>query len=227
MNQIAVTPRTRLKRAANRAVFQRDRMYQILDEALICHVAFVENGEPRMVPTAILRIDDAVYVHGNRTSRMIRALEDGAMACIAVTHIDGVVVARSGFHCSMNYRSVVIYARGEKLLGKEKRVVLDAFVETLIPGRLADMRDPTPKELRATGVVRLALDEASIKVREGGPIDAEDDYAAPIWAGVVPLRLTPGEPIACERSIAGIKPPDYVRGYDPAMVRGCDPASHR
>ncbi|MCZ6868230.1 MAG: pyridoxamine 5'-phosphate oxidase family protein, partial [Gammaproteobacteria bacterium] len=185
MSQIVVTQRTKLKRAANRAVFQRDRMYQILDEALICHVAFVENDEPRMVPTAILRIDDAVYVHGNRTSRMIRALED-AMACITVTHIDGVVVARSGFHCSMNYRSVVIYARGEKLLGKEKRVVLDAFVEALIPGRLADMRDPTPKELRATGVVRLALDEASIKVREGGPIDLEDDYAAPIWAGVVP-----------------------------------------
>ena len=196
-------------------------MYQILDEALICHVAFVENGEPRMVPTAILRIDDAVYVHGNRTSRMIRALED-AMACITVTHIDGVVVARSGFHCSMNYRSVVIYARGEKLLGKEKRVVLDAFVEALIPGRLADMRDPTPKELRATGVVRFALDEASIKVREGGPIDLEDDYAAPIWAGVVPLRLIPGEPISCERSIAGIEAPDYVRGYDPAKARGYD-----
>lgn len=191
-------------------------MYRIIDEALICHVAFVEDGEPRMVPTAIVRIDDSVYVHGNRTSRMIRALENGAMGCIAVTHLDGVVVARSGFHCSMNYRSVVIYAAGEKLIGKEKRSVLDAFVEALIPGRLKDMREPTAKELRATGVVRFPLSEASIKVREGGPIDAEEDYAAPIWAGVVPIRLAPGEPIACERSLQGIEVPDYVRDYDPA-----------
>ena len=155
------------------------------------------------------------------------------MGCITVTHIDGVVVARSGFHCSMNYRSVVIYARGEKLLGKDKREVLDAFVETLIPGRLADMRDPTPKELRATGVVRFALNEASIKVREGGPIDADEDYATPIWAGVVPLKLTPGEPIPCERSIAGLEIPDYVRDYPqdvrdyPQDVRDYDPASQR
>lgn len=215
MNRLAVTPRTRVKRAPKRAAFERETLYAIIDEALICHVAFVENGEPRSVPTAIVRIDDSVFLHGNRSSRMLRALE-GGLACINVTHIDGVIVARSGFHCSMNYRSAVIYGKGEKIGGRQKRAVLDAFVEALIPGRVADVRDPTSQELRATSVLRFSLQEASIKVRAGGPIDAEEDYATPIWAGTIPLTVTAGKPIPCERSLPGMTLPPYVRDYDPA-----------
>jgi nitroimidazol reductase NimA-like FMN-containing flavoprotein (pyridoxamine 5'-phosphate oxidase superfamily) len=213
MTQYARTARSRVRRAAKRGVYDRDTVHAIIDEALVCHVGFVVDGAPRVLPTAIARADEAVYLHGNRNSVMLRALETGAPACITVTHLDGMVVARSGFHCSMNYRSVVIHASGRKVEGQRKRAVLDAFVERLVPGLVADLRAPTAKELRATTVLEFPLEEVSAKARSGAPVDDEEDYARPSWAGVVPLSLRAGRPVDDPRLAAGIQVPAYVRRY--------------
>jgi nitroimidazol reductase NimA-like FMN-containing flavoprotein (pyridoxamine 5'-phosphate oxidase superfamily) len=215
MDTYPTTPRTRVRRVPKRAVYDREAIHAILDEALICHVGFVVDGEPRVLPTAIARIGESVYLHGNHKSQMLRALENGAQACITVTHLDGLVVARSGMHSSMNYRSVVIFANGTRLEGERKRQVLETFVERLIPGRAKDLevRPITDQELDITSVLEFPLEEVSAKVRSGGPVDDEADYALDLWAGVLPLGIQVGEPEADPRLKPSIPVPGYVSNY--------------
>jgi nitroimidazol reductase NimA-like FMN-containing flavoprotein (pyridoxamine 5'-phosphate oxidase superfamily) len=213
MSEYTKTHRSRVRRLAGRGVYDRETIHAIVDGALVCHVAFVVDGEPRVLPTAIARIGDAVYLHGNRNSQMLRALESGARACISVTHLDGIVVARSGFHCSMNYRSVVVHAAGRKVEQGRKRAVLDTFVERLVPGLNADLRPVTDKELDATTVLEFDLTESSAKVRHGPPIDDDEDYARDSWAGVIPIALQAGPPVDDPDLRPGIEQPGYIADY--------------
>ncbi len=190
------TDRTTLKRLPKRGVYERELVYQILDEAFLCHVGFVVDGQPFVIPTGFGRIGDSLYIHGSQISRMLRALAGGIDVCVTVTLLDGLVLARSAFHHSMNYRSVVVFGRAALVDEKEaKLAALRAFSEQVIPGRWDEAREPTDQELKATAVLRLPLEEASAKVRTGPPIDDEEDYGLPIWAGVLPLSLVPGEPV--------------------------------
>jgi uncharacterized protein len=210
------TPRTKLRRQPKRGVHDRATVDAILDEALVCHLGFIHEGRPAVIPTLHARVGDEVFLHGSAASRMIRALTGGLEACLTVTLIDGLVLARSAFHHSINYRSVVLYgtARPVTDAGDRERA-LEAFTEKLVPGRWADVRPPTRKELKATAVLALPITDGSAKLRTGPPGDEEEDYALDAWAGVVPLRLAaePPEPDPLLR--AGIAEPAYVR----ALVR--------
>ncbi len=208
------TDRTTVRRLPKRGVYDRAAIDAILDEALICHVGFVHRDQPYVIPTGFARDGDSLFIHGSPASRMLRALAGGVPACVTVTLVDGMVVARSAFHSSMNYRSVVVLGTATPVedLGR-KLHAMRMLVDHLIPGRWDDLRPITDKELKATLILELRLDEASAKVRTGGPIDDDDDYALPIWAGVVPLAITPSQPIADERLTPGVAEPAYVRGY--------------
>jgi hypothetical protein len=189
-------------------------MESILDEGLVCHVGFVDEGQPVVVPSAYARWGDRLVIHGSAASRMVKTLAAGTPACVTVTLLDGLVLARSGFHHSMNYRSVVVLGTATEVTEPEqKRRALDAIVEHIVPGRVAAVRPPSEKELRATRVVALPLDEASAKVRTGPPKDDEADYALGVWAGELPLRLAPLEPVADPRLAAGLTPPPHVTGW--------------
>ena len=210
------TERSRVRRSPKRAVYDRATVHAIIDEAVVCHVAFVVGHAPRVLPTAIARIDECVYVHGNRSSVMLQALEAGAPACIAVTHLDALVVARSAFHSSMNYRSVVIHGCGRAVYGARKRSALEALVEALIPGRTGDLRPPSTAEIEVTSVIEFPLEEVSAKVRTGPPADNKGDYLLPFWGGVVPLRTVAGAPESDTAAVrARIPPPSYLAGQDP------------
>jgi hypothetical protein len=190
------TPRTRLRRLPKRGAHDRETIDAILDEALISHIGFVHDGRPAVIPTLHARLGDHVLIHGSAASRMLRALTTGINLCLTATLIDGLVLARSAFHHSVNYRSVVLYGQAHLVEEPdEKEQALEAFTERLLPGRWADVRWPTRKELKATTVIRLPIAEGSAKVRTGPPIDDEPDYALDVWAGVVPLALVEGEPI--------------------------------
>ena len=208
------TDRTKLKRLPKRGHFDRETVYGILDEGFICHVGFAPEGQPFVIPTGYARVDDKLYIHGSQASRMLRTLSGGVDACVTVTIVDGLVLARSAFHHSMNYRSVVIFGRAMLVEDpEEKNAALLALSEHFVRGRWADVREPSEQELKLTTVLRLPLAEASAKIRTGPPLDDEDDYALPIWAGVVPLKLVAGEPIADPRLSEGIAVPDYARNY--------------
>jgi nitroimidazol reductase NimA-like FMN-containing flavoprotein (pyridoxamine 5'-phosphate oxidase superfamily) len=207
------TPRTRIRRNAQRAVYGLDEIRAVLDANQICHVAYVEAGEPRIIPTLYMRRGDYLYLHGNRTSAMLRHLAEGGLASISVMAVDGVVVARSGFHCSMNYRSVVLFGTGEAVTAEHHEEILDGFVDVLIPGHRAAVRRPTEQELNATAAVRVSISEASAKIRSGDSIDDEMDLDADVWAGVIPLAVQSGEPVANADLRADIETPDYIRGY--------------
>ena len=190
------TPRTTVRRLAARAVYDREAIYAILDEAYICHVGFVVDGQPFVIPTIHARLGDTLYFHGSAASRMLRSLRDGIDACVTITLLDGLVLARSAFHHSMNYRSVVVLGKGREVTDREEKTrALDALVEHVVPGRAAVVRPPNEAEFKQTLVIALPLDEASAKVRTGPPIDDEADYALDVWAGVVPLSLVKGEPV--------------------------------
>ena len=206
----APSARTKVRRLRELARYDRSSVNAILDEATVCHVGFVDDGQPFVIPTAIARIDDHAYIHGSRVSRMLKLLAAGSPACITVTLLDGIVVARSAFNSSMNYRSVVILGSGEKVTGEDKKIALDAFTEHLIPGRTADIRASRPKELAATTVVRFGLQEVSIKISEGPPSDEKSDYESDAWAGVIPLRLESGKPQSDPRLKSGISVPAYI-----------------
>lgn len=189
MPTIAATERTKIHRIPARGSYDRDVVHAILDEALICHVGFVHDGTPFVIPTTFVRVDDRVYVHGAAASRTLGAISDHAL-CVTVTLLDGIVLARSAFHHSMNYRSVVILGRGSDVTAREEKLaVLDALVEKVAPGRSRDVRAPNEKELRATRMISLAIDEASAKLREGGPVDDAEDMGIDVWAGHVPVAL--------------------------------------
>jgi len=209
-----VTERTRLVREANRAVYDREAIYKTLDEGFVCHVGFSVEGQPYAIPTMYARVGDAVYFHGSSISRMLRSLSAGAPVCITVTLTDGLVLARSVFNHSMNYRSVV--ALGHATLiddPAEKLHALQAFTEKLIPGRWNDARQPNEKELKATSILKLPLTEVSAKVRTGPVEDDADDYALPVWAGVIPLRLVADKPLRDEHCDPAIPTPAYAANY--------------
>jgi nitroimidazol reductase NimA-like FMN-containing flavoprotein (pyridoxamine 5'-phosphate oxidase superfamily) len=212
---LSKTKRTTLKRLAKRGVYDRNSIYEILDEGFICHVGFaVEDGKPVVIPTGYARVENRLYIHGSQASRMLRTLSEGVDVCITVTLIDGLVLARSAFHHSVNYRSVVIFGRASLVDDPEtKLAALFAFSEHVIPGRWDDVRAPTPEELKATSVLSLELHEASAKVRTGPPLDDEDDYSLPVWAGVIPLRLAAGAPINDPRLPEGTELPSYANNY--------------
>lgn len=213
-SDINQTERTRLKRLPKRGHFDRETIYAILDAAFICHVGFVVDGQPYVIPTGFARIDDDLYIHGSSASRMLRNLAGGIDVCVTVTLIDGLVLARSAFHHSMNYRSVVILGKAEMVTETdEKNKALEAFTNHVVPGRWADVRRPTELELKATTVLRLPITEASAKIRTGDPVDDEKDYAMNVWAGVLPLTLGTGIPIADAKLGSDIEAPDYVRNY--------------
>ena len=209
------TGRTRIRRNAKRAVYALDEIRAVLDANQVCHVAYVEDGEPRVIPTLYLRRGDHLYLHGNRQAALLKHLGAGGLAAVSVMSLDGVVVARSGFHCSMNYRSVVVFGQGEAVPESEHRQILDGFVGALIPGHETVVREPTAQELAATAAVRLPITEASAKIRSGDAIDDPGDLDADVWAGVIPLSTTAGKPIANADLKPGVKLPGYVAGYRP------------
>ena len=208
------TPRTRVVREAHRAVYDRETAYRILDEGFLCHVGFAVEGQPFVIPTLYGRSGDSLLVHGSAASRMLRQMKEGVAVCVTVTLVDGLVMARSIFNQSMNYRSVVVL--GKAMLvdePSEKLEALRVLSEHIIPGRWADVRPPNERELKQTSVLRVPMDEFSCKVRSGPAIDDEEDYAFPAWAGVVQLEMKAGEPIADDRLMAGQRVPEYARSY--------------
>ncbi len=208
MGERSRTERTRVRREPQRGAYDRATIDAILDEALVCHLGFVHDGQPYVIPTLFARLGDELFVHGSSASRMLRTLDGGVDACLTVTHVDGIVLARSIFNHSINYRSVVVLGRASAVVDVgEKERALEAFSERLLPGRWADVRPPTATELKATSVLRMPLDEASAKVRSGPPKDDEADYDWPVWAGVIPLALTAGEAEADPRLAAGFEAP--------------------
>jgi nitroimidazol reductase NimA-like FMN-containing flavoprotein (pyridoxamine 5'-phosphate oxidase superfamily) len=210
----ASNARSEIRRLAKRAVYDRAAIDAILDEALICHVGFVADDQPFVIPTIHVRIGDSIYLHGSPASRMLQTLAGGAEACLTVTLVDGLVLARSAFHHSMNYRSVVLFGNGSPVADESNKLdVLRCLSEHLIRGRWADVRAPNASELKGTLVVEIPIDEVSAKVRTGPPLDDEEDYALPVWAGVLPLRVTALTPLADPRLPAGFAVPNYATEY--------------
>ena len=209
------TERTRVVREPHRGSFDRDTIYTILDEGFVCHVGFTVEGQPYVIPTMFARVGEAIYFHGSAASRMLRGVSGGLAVCVTVTLIDGLVLARSVFNHSMNYRSVV--ALGKATLveeAEEKIAALRAFTEKILPGRWDDARQPNEKELKATSILRLPLSEVSAKMRAGDVQDDEEDYALPVWAGVLPIRLAAREPFRDGRCDPGLAVPTAVTNFD-------------
>ncbi|MGI8500896.1 MAG: pyridoxamine 5'-phosphate oxidase family protein [Hassallia sp.] len=208
------TQRSQIKRVPQRGNYERQVIYQILDEGLICHLGFTIDNQPFVIPTAYGRVEDQLYIHGSPASRMLRSLVTGIEVCLTVTLLDGLVMARSAFHHSMNYRSVVIFGTASVVQNAEQKLeALRAFTEHVVPGRWAEVRQPSRQELQGTLVLSLPLAEASAKMRTGAPLDDEIDYDLPVWAGVVPLQLVAGEAISDSRLQPGITPPTYIQNY--------------
>ena len=210
----AFTGRTRVVREANRAVYDRDAIYKILDEGFVCHVGFATEGQAFVIPTMFARVDDHLYFHGSAASRMLRGLSSGLPVCLTVTLTDGLILARSVFNHSMNYRSVVVLGIAVAIEDPpEKLRALEAFTEKMLPGRWNDARQPNEKELKATSILKLPLTEVSAKVRTGGVEDDAEDYALPVWAGIVPLRLVADAPVRDDRCDPGIPTPAYAKSF--------------
>ncbi|MCP5055974.1 MAG: pyridoxamine 5'-phosphate oxidase family protein [bacterium] len=207
-------PRSTLKRLPERGHYDHATVHAILDEGLVGHVGFAVDGQPFVIPTAYVRIDETLYLHGSPASRMLKELRKGVPVCVTVTHLDGIVLARSAFHHSMNFRSVVVFgtARNVDDLDEKKRV-LDALVEHVAAGRSSDARPGNPEEIAFTRILAVPIEEASAKVRSGPPLDDEADLTHPAWAGVVPLRLQAGQAIPDERHAPTREAPPYVTGY--------------
>jgi len=214
MTDFTRTDRNRIKRLPKRGHYDRETIHRILDEALICHAAFVEKRQPYVIPINFARVEDRIVLHGAKASRLLKHIEAGHPICVEVTIVDGLVLARSVFHHSVNYRSVVVFGKGRLIEDQqEKLAALQAVTEHLIPGRWQEARLPNPKELNATRVVSINIDEASAKVRMGPPIDDEEDYSLPVWAGILPLQEMPLAPIQDELQLDHIPLPEYVSRY--------------
>jgi uncharacterized protein len=206
------TPRTRLVREPQRAVYDREVINQILDEAFLCHIGFAIDAQPYVIPTSYGRDGDVLYIHGSSASRMLRNLDRGVPVCVTVTLLDGLVLARSIFNHSMNYRSVVILGTATLVSDPaEKIAALQTLSEHILPHRWDDVRQPNEKELKATSVLKLPIEEFSAKVRQGPSIDDEEDYSFPTWAGVIPLTMQVGKPIRDER--CAMELPEYLKNY--------------
>ena len=214
MTEFTKTGRNRVKRILERGHYDRETIYHILDEALICHVGFVEKGQPFVIPINFARVDDAIFLHGAKASRLLKHVEAGHPVCVETTIVDGLVLARSVFHHSINYRSVVLFGRGRLIEDEqEKLTALKAVTEHLIPGRWQEARLPNRKELNATSVISIEIGEASAKIRVGPPVDEDEDYALPVWAGILPLRETPLQPTQDDLQSDDIPLPLYIAGY--------------
>jgi uncharacterized protein len=214
MEKFTATEKTTLKRLPKRGEYDRTAVYQILDEAFICHVGFVVDGQPYVIPTGYARIADKLYIHGSVASRMLRSIAAGIEVCVTVTLVDGLVLARSAFHHSMNYRSVVALGTATVVEDvEEKFAALKAFTEHVIANRWDEVRQPNQQEMKSTLVLALPLVEVSAKVRKGPPIDDEEDLTIPVWAGVLPVQMTTSPPLRDDLLAPGIEPPDYVLNY--------------
>jgi uncharacterized protein len=214
MSEFTPTKRTKVQRLPDRGKYDRETVFSILDEGFVCHVGFVVDGQPFVIPTNYGRVGQTLYLHGSSASRMLRTISEGVQVCVTVTLVDGLVLARSAFHHSVNYRSVVVLGRAMLVEDAEEKMrALAAFTDHVVPGRWKDIRQPTGSELKATSVLALPLEEISAKVRVGPPKDDEADYTLPIWAGVLPLQVLAGEPISDPRLIAGLQAPAYLRNY--------------
>ncbi len=208
------TARTRVVREADRAVYDRETVYRVLDEGFLCHAGFVVDGQPFVIPTSYGRKDASLYIHGSAASRMLRHLKDGVPVCITVTLLEGLVLARSIFNHSMNYRSVVVLGKATLVDDPEEKLeALRILSEHILPGRWADSRQPNERELKATSVLRVPIEEFSAKVRQGPAMDDEPDYSFPTWAGVVPLEMVAGTPIDDTRLLPGQGAPVYAKHY--------------
>lgn len=200
-----------MRRKPKRAVYDRQRIHAVLDAGLVCHVGYVIDGQPYVTPTSYWREGDAIYWHGSSASRMLRHLKQGVSACLTVTHLDGLVLARSGFHHSINYRAVMAFGTANLVEDPPVKLkVLETFVERLFPGRWHELRPPTAQEIKATTVLWMPLEEVSAKIRTGGPIDDEEDYGWPCWAGVLPVRTGVDAPEPDARLLAGVEQPAYL-----------------
>jgi nitroimidazol reductase NimA-like FMN-containing flavoprotein (pyridoxamine 5'-phosphate oxidase superfamily) len=206
------TGRTTLRRLPERAHYDPETVHSILDEGFICHVGFIVNGQPYSLPTGYARIGETLYLHGSTGSRL--GLRPGMDVCVTVTLLDGIVLARSAFHHSFQYRSVMVLGRTRLVTDlAEKEAALTALVEHFMPGRSAEARPGSRREIAATAVLALPLEEVSAKVRTGDPKDDDEDYGLPVWAGILPLALTPGEPVPDSRLDSTIPVPSYVKGW--------------
>jgi nitroimidazol reductase NimA-like FMN-containing flavoprotein (pyridoxamine 5'-phosphate oxidase superfamily) len=205
------TAKTRVRRLPKRGHYDRPTVHAVLDAGVICHVGYAIDGQPYVTPTSYWRAGERLYWHGSSASRMLRHLKQGVPACVAVTQVDGFVLARSGFHHSVNYRSVMAFGIAQLVPDTEKAAVLEEFVERLFPGRWRELRPPTRQELKATTVLWMELDEVSAKIRTGPPVDDEEDYALPVWAGVLPLGIRMGTPEPDPRLGSGMAVPAYFR----------------
>ena len=214
MNAFEKEPRNQVVRVPNRGHYDKETIYKILDEALICHVGFASENQPFVIPTIHARDGDKILLHGATTSRLLKHVEAGHPLCITVTHVDGLVLARSVFHHSMNYRSAVVFGKGKLLAAEEKWDALERFTEKLIPGRWDDARQPTKQELKATTIVAVDIESASAKVRTGAPKDDEEDYGLDVWAGVVPMTVTFQAAEADAELKAGVELPDYLQNFE-------------
>ena len=214
MSDFTPTERTQVKRLPKRGKYERETVFAILDEGFVCHVGFSVDGQPYVIPTNYGRLGDTLYLHGSAASRMLRTLSEGVAMSVTVTHVDGLVLARSAFHHSVNYRSVVILGTARLVTEPaEKMEALRVFTEHVMKGRWDDVRPPTEQELKATTVLALPLEEVSAKVRTGGPIDDEEDYALPVWAGVLPLETSVKEPVPDPQRRGDQPIPPYLKNY--------------
>ncbi|MEM6988007.1 MAG: pyridoxamine 5'-phosphate oxidase family protein [Pseudomonadota bacterium] len=202
--------RNRVRQSAKRAAYDRDTLYTVLDGCRVGHVAIIDQGKPVSIPSAVARMGEFLYLHGSNSSRLFKAMAAGCDIAVSVCELDALVVARSAMHCSMNYRSAVVFGVGEQVVEREKVELLDAFTEHLIPGSRGHFRPHLAKEIKATTLIRIALDEASAKVRTGGPVDDKEDIELPIWAGVIPLNTVQGVAVDADDLGAGIRPPPFA-----------------
>ena len=215
------TKRTELRRIPSRGSRDWEAVHQILDAGFLAHVGFCVDGQPFVIPTLYGRNGESLYLHGSAVSRMLGELETGIPACVTVTLVDGLVLSRSAFDHSMNYRSVVAFGRARKIADPEQKIkALRVISEHLIAGRWEEVRAPSEKELKATTVLEFSMEEASSKVRTGPPLDDESDYGLPVWAGVLPLEIKPQPPIPDDKLIKGVTLPEYVRRYDARLKGG-------
>jgi uncharacterized protein len=214
MSDFQPTQRTQVKRLPKRGRYDRETVDQILDSAFVCHVGFSVDGQPFVIPTNFGRSEDTLYIHGSSASRMLKTLSGGVPVCVTVTHVDGLVLARSAFHHSVNYRSVVILGTARLVEDPaEKMEALRIFTDHVMKGRWDDIRWPNEQEMKATTVLAVPLEEVSAKVRTGGPVDDEEDYAMPVWAGVLPLETVTKEPIPDELRKNDPPVPEYIKNY--------------
>lgn len=213
MSDFAKTTLNQVKRIPKRGAYDKETIYHLIDQSIICYVAFVQDGQPFIIPTLHARQGDNILLHGSSASRMMRHLAAGNQVCINITMVDGIVLARSVFHHSMNYRSVVLFGKGQLVSDEEKMAGLQLFTDRIMPGRWDDARQPNKQEMKATTIVSIPIESASAKVRVGPPGDDDEDYALPIWAGVVPITQQAGTPQPDPLLRDGIPLPDYIADY--------------